>query len=275
LSFPYVQAYHDYGEAKGPRLGISWHMAEGGGTVGFLSRPNGNGVSVHFVIEASGNTVQMLPLSHANGSLRPTAIRTTDDPPYLWQGDPITYGATAAGAVLGDWHKDPNSATIGVEIEGFAKDGPNAAQGVAMAYLWGYLDGKYPGIRSLAHRDFADYKGCPGKRIPWGSVGGHGKEVEMKAVTDETPAEITVSKGTAYRDLDGVTVLTIGQSALGWRPSPYASGSLRAMYATVGNRRLVLVNPSGVRPVPVPDADAAYNAGLDAAATAVGAIPRK
>ena len=72
----------------------------------------------------------------------------------------------------------------------------------------------------------------------------------MKAITDETPAEITVAKGAAWYDLDGVTRVLEGSPALDWRKSPYAAGGFRAMYATVeGARRLVLVHASGVRPV--------------------------
>lgn len=177
MTYPFVQAATDYGRAKGPRLAVTWHMAEGGGTVGYLSRPNPNGVSVHFVVEREGRIVQMLREDHANGSIRPSAIRTTDDPPY-GLGVPVTYGATAAKDVLGDWWRDPNSATLGVEVEGYAADGPNAAQRDAMAALWTDLRSRYPSLRSLAHRDFADYKACPGRLIPWDRLGGHGPASE-------------------------------------------------------------------------------------------------
>lgn len=204
----YVQAENDYGPADGPRSGITWHMAEGGGTVGYLSRPNPNGVSVHFVIEYSGRVVQMLPLGHANGSIRPTAIRTTDDDPYLWAGVPVVYGATAARAVLGRWHWDPNSATIGVEIEGFAKDGPNGDQAAAMVRLYVDLANRCPGIRSLAHRDFAAYKACPGKLIPWDRVGGHGPEgVETMSIYQRSARP-------------GSFVIPAKRAVRAWHPAP-------------------------------------------------------
>ena len=179
MTYRFVQAFNDYGKAAGPRLGITWHMAEGGGTVAYLAKDNPNGVSVHFVIDRDGEIVRMLHLDHANGSIRPTAIRTTDDAPYRWAGVPVTYGASAAAAVLGPWHRDPNSATLGVEIEGFAADGPSAVQAAAMVRLYADLAIRFPGIRSLAHRDFADYKACPGRKLPWDRVGGHGPEVPI------------------------------------------------------------------------------------------------
>lgn len=207
MTYPFVQAHNDYGHAKGPRLAAVWHMAEGGGTVAYLSKPNPNGVSVHFVIERSGRTVQMLRLNHANGSIRPTAIRTSDDKPFDWQGVDIVYGASAARAVLGDWHRDPNSATIGVEIEGYAKDGPNGRQADAMAALHADLAARFPGIRSLAHRDFADYKRCPGQLIPWDRVGGHGPEVDTLSVFTSTAQT-------------GHFVTVAGQPIRGWSPAP-------------------------------------------------------
>jgi hypothetical protein len=98
----------------------------------------------------------------------------------------------------------------------------------------------------------------------------------MKAITSEVPAEITVAKGAGWYDLDGVTRLATASTALSWRASPWASGPQRAMYATIaGVRRVVLVKPLSVRPVPAEDADEAYNDGLAAATKAVTAIPRK
>lgn len=181
MTYPFVPSAHDLGPAKGPRLAVVWHMAEGGGTVGYLSRPNANGVSVHFVVEYTGRIVQMLALDHMHSSIRTSDIRTTDDMPYPEGDEIVTYGRTAARAALGDWADiahgtlGPNHATIAVEVEGFAKDGPNAKQTVAITSLARDLDAK----AHLGHRDFADYKACPGHDFPWSWVGGHGERVAM------------------------------------------------------------------------------------------------
>ena len=177
MVYAYVPAYYNIGAARGPRLAVVWHMAEGGGTVGYLSRQNPNGVSVHYVIEYRGRIVQMLNESRMHTSIRikhPSgahAIRHTNDADGF-------YGQAAAVAVMGKWadvHTSlgPNHASIGVEIEGFAADGPNAKQRPAMAALFADLRTRYPFIRSLGHRDF-NLKACPGRKIPWDAVGGHG-----------------------------------------------------------------------------------------------------
>ncbi len=183
MTYPYVQSYyHSLGARKGGTLGLMYHMAEGGGTVSYLDangNPPNRGVSVHAVCEYSGRVVQMLPWGDASGSLNP-ADRSGDD---------AYYGHSHLVDVLGTWWKDPNSAVLSMEIEGFAKDGPNAAQ-VAGASAWGLdMRARFPSLRgALGHTDQTDTKGCPGlstamKQI-FTNVGGHGLFVPMAPPTD-------------------------------------------------------------------------------------------
>lgn len=201
MSYAFTAAFHQYGLRKGPALAFLTHMAEGHGTVGYLSRQNPNGVSVHFVIESSGRIVQMLSLDAASGSVNPQLIRQDDDTDGF-------FGATAARAVLGDWHRDPNSAVISVEIEGFASLGPNVAQRQALAELAGYVRSQLPSIRgNLGHRDFARYKACPGRLIPWSSIGGHGLYREAPVTVNPNlhkPSLLCdVASSTVYAKLEG------------------------------------------------------------------------
>ena len=196
LTYPFVAAYHAYGARKGPALALAIHMAEGGGTVGYLSRDAARGVSVHFVIERTGRIVQMLDLAAASGSIDPTRIRTTDDADGF-------YGVSHAKRVLGDWWRDPNSAVISVEIEGYASIGPNAIQQDALADWAVDMRQKVPTLRgALGHRDFASYKACPGRRIDWTRIGGHG----LWAEEDDT-VTITRNRWERWKAVNGNGVL--------------------------------------------------------------------
>ena len=212
MTYPFVQAHNDYGLRKGPVRAFVIHMAEGGGTVGYLDT-NGTapprGVSVHYVIERTGRIVQMLLETHTSGSINPQDIRTTDDADGF-------YGVTDAKAVMGAWWGDPNSAVISVEVEGYAATGPSPVQATALVRLVNDVRSRYPGIGLLGHRDFADYKACPGKHIDWHALGGHGVYVK--------PAPPVVTRYTLHIAANAVVrvaqLTTTGQIS-GWTTSKW------------------------------------------------------
>lgn len=249
-TYPFVQAYHDLGPRKGPVLGLVIHMAEGGGTVGFLSRQNRNGVSVHYVIDYDGKITRMLLESHMHSSIRigdnGSALRTTTEDGF---------GADYARAVLGKWaYVDstlgPNHATIAVEIEGFAGKltdaqrrahpkadplgGPSSRQEAALLVLVKDVRSRYPDIGLTGHRDH-NIKACPGRRIPWDLIGGHGaraEEADVVIILDRTeqsgqfaiPARATV-KGYSPKTLQVVKT---------WDPhTSVSSASFRAILRRV------------------------------------------
>jgi hypothetical protein len=279
MGYAFVEAAWDYSRARAPILAIVDHMAEGGGTVSYLDDvpplpPRGN--SSHYVVEYSGRVVQMVRDDRAAGSIDPTKIRTDDDPDGL-------YGISHAIAVLDGYARDPNVAVIAIELEGFAREGPNAKQATALAELHADLRARHPTIRGqLGHRDFQDYKACPGHHIPWELVGGHGlfeEDVMQAPITSEDEKLVTTAQNGSWYDLDGKTVISAGHPALAARRSPYGVGSKRAIFAEIpagsNQRRLVLVVPASVAPVPSPDAaaKAAHDATKAAAVKAVEAIP--
>ena len=150
---------------------ITIHMAEGGGTVSWLTRPDGN--SSHYVVEYTGRVTQMVPEAYWAGSMNPDLTRTTDDAPFEYLGETITYGVTASKRCLGDGWRDPNRFVIAIEVEGFAKDGPNDLQRTALRRLVADIRSRRGPLPCLGHRDQQAYKACPGKRIPWADYGGH------------------------------------------------------------------------------------------------------
>lgn len=153
-------------------------MAEGGGTVSWLQRPDGN--SSHYVVEYNGRITQMVEEDMAAGSINPNLVRTTDDSAYDYLGESIRYGVTANKGALGDAWRDPNAAVIAIETEGFAKDGPNTDQEARLKQLVADIRSRWGKLPVLGHRDFQDYKACPGKLIPWIDYGGHGPDPDVE-----------------------------------------------------------------------------------------------
>jgi N-acetyl-anhydromuramyl-L-alanine amidase AmpD len=182
---------------QGPRPGgaaairaIVIHMAEGGGTASHLKHEDGN--SSHYVVEYSGNIVQMVAEKRHAGSINPGRLRSTNTPFFKFLGERLRYGKSEAVRALGgeDFYRNPNTFVIAIEVEGFAKPltpkkqirhpranpdgGPTAKQRKALDKLVADIRSRrnkvYP---CLGHRDFQKYKACPGRRMPWADYGGH------------------------------------------------------------------------------------------------------
>jgi hypothetical protein len=207
MTYPFVAAkFYTAGGMKQPRA-VVVHMAEGGGTVSWLTHPT-NDNSSHFVVEYSGRVVQMVRDADASHSLH---VDRPSGPPGA--GDYLTYSLDAAKAVLGTGIADPNAYIFALEIEGFAASGPNEAQTASLKALIADLRARHPGLAgNLGHRDFQNYKPCPGGRIPWLVLGGHG--LYSAAPTEE---DMTIA---AIKGEDWKPTVTNGQSNGVYRATP-------------------------------------------------------
>ena len=95
----YVAAPDHWSRGTVPIRAITIHMAEGGGTVSWLTRNDGN--SSHYVVEYDGEVVQMVAEGRAAGSMNPKLTRTTDDAAFDYLGSRCRYGRTALNICLG------------------------------------------------------------------------------------------------------------------------------------------------------------------------------
>ena len=185
MAYPFVQAKWYTPDAIVDVRALVVHMAEGGGTVGYLRNPPRD-VSAHYVVEYSGRIVQMVRDGDASHSLH------TSPEPYRTASYGI-YSPDIARAVLGDGWADPNRYLHAVEVEGFRAAGPNVAQIASLVELVADLRARFPLRGLLGHRDIQD-KPCPGGLIPWPALGGHGPFMTITVVKREqwTP---TVTNG--------------------------------------------------------------------------------
>lgn len=228
-----------YDRNGAPILAIAVHMAEGGGTDTWLTRIDGN--SSHYVVKYDGRLTQLVPESKAAGSMNPRLTRTTDDPLYTYAGETYRYGRSVLDAVLGEYAAiSANRAVIAIEVEGFAAVGPNVAQTKTLTALCHDILARRPTVRGLiGHRDQQAYKACPGKRIPWKALGGHGliREEEMRPFpVGIDPKVVDLKVGAKLLKLDLTTGITV--SLGNDKPSPYT-------YRTGGVTYRVVVVPTG------------------------------
>lgn len=210
-----------YDRKGAPILGVVIHFAEGGGTDTWLTRIDGN--SSHYVIKYDGDLVQLVPETKAAGSMNPRLTRTTDDRPFTFEGETVVYGRTALNAVLGAYAPIlVNRAVIAIEIEGFASAGLNPAQTITLLSLVKDIRRRRGPVGLLGHRDQQDYKACPGKRIPWAALGGHGPalvtetpDVKFIQATGLNRLLLHLPAGTPLYGFDGSTV-TVTSSERDW-----------------------------------------------------------
>lgn len=263
MAYPFVAAPDHWSRNGVPVKAIAIHHAEGGGTVSWLTRPDGN--SSHYVVEYSGRVVQMVREDRAAGSINPTLVRTTNDAPFTFEGVVVRYGVIANQECLGAHWRNPNAAVIAIEVEGFAKDGPNDKQRVALRQLVDDIRDRHPGVGVLGHRDWQSYKACPGRKIPWGDYGGHGKpqaaeEPDMRpfpVTLDPKVAAIRVGAQLYNLDLSTTDAPKVSNAPAASSPFSYRTGGVRyrgVFVATAGVPHLWLVKASDctLSPLPAP-----------------------
>jgi hypothetical protein len=215
---------------------ISIHMAEGGGTVSWLTRVDGN--SSHYVVEYDGQVWQMVDETRAAGSMNPNLTRKDNDPPYTFLGESIRYGRAALDFV--GISADPNRYAIAIEIEGFAVAGPNAKQRLSLVKLIADIRRRRGPLPCVGHRDQQAYKRCPGHKIPWADYGGHAKKTLVTKVTGLETPPVAATKGSSVPELP--TLVTL-------RPDAVGSTRSRWLYvwsdhrADPGNRQLQPIRP--------------------------------
>lgn len=188
LPYRYVHATHDFGKSPVPKQGVVLHMAEGERVVEYLAGGNVlRNVSANFAITMDGEVVQMLPLDAVSGSLNPRDVRRTNDRDGFWGR---RYTRFYPDTVLTG---KANQLTISIECAGFAATGPNRAQQDGIVELVQRLRKRYRRpIGFGGHRDFADYKMCPGKSTGIRNVLdalGHGREDVVPDPPDPDPCQ--------------------------------------------------------------------------------------
>lgn len=179
--------------------GAVYHMAQGGGTVSWLTHPSNDNSST-LVVEYSGRVVQMVRTVDMDHSLYVNYDSDTRDAPdydtfALRHAQEVL--APAVGATLSNSER-VLPYLVSVEVEGFAAEGPNSKQIAALRdKVAPWIKQQFPNIRgALGHRDFQDYKPCPGGKFPWAQVGGHGlwvpqEDTYMQSFTwDEKTAKL-------------------------------------------------------------------------------------
>jgi hypothetical protein len=261
--YQFIHSWYDsYGPRKGTRA-LFVHFTEGAGgwpdvyyladgaarTAAGYSRGDGpaRGVSVNFVIlgaaagKDDGRIVRMLGWDRASGSINPNSLRRDNDPTFTApDGSRVTYGYGVSKAVLGDGWSDPNAWGLSVELAGKAANGPSAKQSESLAALMAEVRVRYGAtVGALAHRDEQNYKPCPGHKVLWASLGGHGKPV----APPEDPKPRRTSRAMFVRSED-----LSAKPALVAAPAPTTPTTVKPVTVTVSQDGKVL-NELTVQPL--------------------------
>lgn len=196
-----------------------WHFAQGGGTDTWLLHPT-NDNSSHIVLKYDASIRQMVSLHDASHSLH---IDRPDGPPG--PGDDGLFSLDSVQRVLGTGWANPNTQIVTIEIEGYAANGPSAEQRTTIQLLARYLESLFPNLKHLGHRDFQDYKPCPGPYI-FNEVLPHAGR--LTAITQETEVSVVIDRiaesGTftieANAAVSGFKLDAVGRvvSPLAWTP---------------------------------------------------------
>jgi hypothetical protein len=203
----------------------AWHFAQGGGTDTWLTRLDGaqGNNSCHIVIKYDGSIRQIVEFDDASWSLHISWDADSNDAP-----DYNIFALRYVKEALGAGWSDPNRYIVAIEIEGFFQTGANAAQRRTIVALARFLEANYPKLVHLGHRDFQDYKPCPGPTLFQGLLPHAGRldnsapvnEGEDTMALDFYPVSggdgiVKITEGRGLVDLNGETITIEDYEKLG------------------------------------------------------------
>lgn len=179
--------------------GIVWHFAEGGGTDYWLTREDGaqGDNSCHIVVKYDGSIRQIVEFDDASWSLH-----------WNMSGNYTDFGIFKPVRTREIIGSDPNRHIIAIEVEGFWKNGPLTTQRNTILRLAKYLEEQFPEAIHMGHRDFQDYKACPGPSLFTNFLPHHGR---LTQENDMPGLPTTLPNSAPY---SGTAVITKGVKAI-------------------------------------------------------------
>lgn len=147
--------------------GFAWHFAQGGGTDDWLTRTDGaqGSNSCHIVIKYDGSIRQLVKFSDSSWSLH-----------WNTAGSYTDFGIFSIPKTRLIINSDyPLRYLIAMEVEGYWDIGPNLEQKKTILLLAEALEDLFPKAVHMGHRDFQDYKACPGPSLFTGLLPHHSR----------------------------------------------------------------------------------------------------